>query len=498
MAEPAFTDPIAYDAQPYLPNPPALPTAGRHLVYLDVWDREVTHLEQPDLVESAVNVETSSRLQTVWQVRVLDDDAGTGTTCATPDEDVPGWPAVIAPSTGVLTTGTFEVAPVDDPCELPPTGGYRGLENQLYRVEIHDPGQPGGRRHLQMVARERQRRQPRRQHDLGRRARARDPRPRRRAVVQDRRLGRDHRRPPRVRAGTPARCAGSPSPGRRAASSSPPALPADMLPGSFPDSAFPQARNLRVRRWDQAGQIFRTDASGTPVAGAGPRRAALDRRDRRARRHDDAAAGARRHRHLRHDRARGLPCRRLLGVCRAHRRRLGRAARPRRRRAASTTTSRASGSGMWVRAPSADCRHPWPPPAGEGHDCSCTACVTAEIHASGSFTIQDAVNQAGRDRRHRLHRPGPVCARASRCGSPAPGRCASAGRGRRPCSWPAAGAIAIAHSIGIAVENLAILRSPRGPAISVRNAIGPVAPPAGDRGCRRCRQAAPRPSRCKA
>ena len=57
---------------------------------------------------------------------------------------MPGWSALIAPSTGVLTTGTFEVAPVDDPCELPPTGGYRGLENQLYRVEIHDPGQPGG------------------------------------------------------------------------------------------------------------------------------------------------------------------------------------------------------------------------------------------------------------------------------------------------------------------------------------------------------------------
>jgi hypothetical protein len=29
-----------------------------------------------------------------------------------------------------------------------------------------------------------------------------------------------------------------------------------------------------------------------------------------------------------------------------------------------------------------DCRHPWPPPAGEG-DCSCTACVTAASHASG-------------------------------------------------------------------------------------------------------------------
>src|SRR5690349_2916049 len=38
MAEPRFTDDVAYIAQPYLPSPPALPQAGRHLVYLDVWD----------------------------------------------------------------------------------------------------------------------------------------------------------------------------------------------------------------------------------------------------------------------------------------------------------------------------------------------------------------------------------------------------------------------------------------------------------------------------
>ena len=72
-------------------TPPALPTAGRHLVYLDVWNREVTHLERPDLVESAVGVETSSRLQTVWQVRVLDRRCRRRPTCASPDDDVPGW-----------------------------------------------------------------------------------------------------------------------------------------------------------------------------------------------------------------------------------------------------------------------------------------------------------------------------------------------------------------------------------------------------------------------
>ena len=139
----ASLSPSLYSAQPYLPKAPPLPRAGRHLLYLKVWTREVTHLENPGLIESAVGVETSSRLQTVWQVRLLADEAGRGTTCASPDAEVPGWLDVIAPSTGRLTTGTYDVSAVADPCELPPTGGYRGLENQLYRVEIHDPGQPG-------------------------------------------------------------------------------------------------------------------------------------------------------------------------------------------------------------------------------------------------------------------------------------------------------------------------------------------------------------------
>ncbi len=52
MGEERFTDPVPYEAQPYLPNPPPLPRAGRHLVYLDVWNREVTQLENPDLVET--------------------------------------------------------------------------------------------------------------------------------------------------------------------------------------------------------------------------------------------------------------------------------------------------------------------------------------------------------------------------------------------------------------------------------------------------------------
>jgi hypothetical protein len=121
LAEARGADPLRYDQQPYLPQPPALPTAGRHLVYLDVWQREVTHIERPELVEIAVGVETSSRVQTAWQVRVLAPEAGNAT-CASPDADVAGWAALIAPSDGRLSTGTFEVPPLDDPCELPPSG----------------------------------------------------------------------------------------------------------------------------------------------------------------------------------------------------------------------------------------------------------------------------------------------------------------------------------------------------------------------------------------
>ena len=62
-----------------------------------------------------------------------------------------------------------------------------------------------------MVARQRQRRQPRRQHRSRRRARARLARARRRAALQHRRLGGDHRRRARVRAGGRARSAASPS-----------------------------------------------------------------------------------------------------------------------------------------------------------------------------------------------------------------------------------------------------------------------------------------------
>lgn len=134
--------PVDYTAQPYLPNAPALPESpGPHLVYLDVWQREVGYLQDPGLVESAVGVDSTGRLQTIWQVKLLDDVGDS--TCATEDADVPNWTDTIRPSGARLSTTTGPVAEPPNPCQVPPGAGYTGLENQLYRIEIHTPGPAG-------------------------------------------------------------------------------------------------------------------------------------------------------------------------------------------------------------------------------------------------------------------------------------------------------------------------------------------------------------------
>jgi len=127
-------NPLDFTKQPYLPGA-IVPTGnGAYLLYLDVWTREVTYLEDPHLIDIAVGVDTTGRLQTVWQVKYMANTGGW--TCATPDSQIP-YPGQ---STGVLTT---DVVPGSGtgPCCLTSGSGYTGLENQFYRVEIHQGGQ---------------------------------------------------------------------------------------------------------------------------------------------------------------------------------------------------------------------------------------------------------------------------------------------------------------------------------------------------------------------
>lgn len=143
LAEQRGTAPTPYVSQPHMPEPPALPAGGPHLVYLKAWQRELTAIEDPALVEKALGVDTTTRLQTVWQAKLL-PNVGAGVTCATDLEDVPGFLDTEPPAAGRLTTGSADVAAEPDPCLVPPSGGYKGLENQLYRVEVHAPGDLAG------------------------------------------------------------------------------------------------------------------------------------------------------------------------------------------------------------------------------------------------------------------------------------------------------------------------------------------------------------------
>jgi hypothetical protein len=122
-------NPLSYLNQPFYPLPPPLPTSGEAIVYLDVWEREVTYIEDPEILEKALGgPDTATRTQTVWQVKVEGvDNATCGATLP-------------AASGGRLSSRGIAPPPADDPCIISPSGGFRGLENRLYRVEIHTEG----------------------------------------------------------------------------------------------------------------------------------------------------------------------------------------------------------------------------------------------------------------------------------------------------------------------------------------------------------------------
>src|SRR5947209_1867175 len=203
--------------------------ATEGIVYLDVWKRHITFREDGLILEKALGEpDTTTRIQTVWQVRVLpmapgrnkdrlaelakrnkalkaqlkqtktvqasfkneivalkgqldalpatapgraaleaavEELTAQAATAAEAEgklagelevvterarrlaraapltcDDLPDLPRL---STGQLTARTQAPSNQNDPCLAPPGTGYRRLENQLYRVEVHEPGAQG-------------------------------------------------------------------------------------------------------------------------------------------------------------------------------------------------------------------------------------------------------------------------------------------------------------------------------------------------------------------
>lgn len=131
-----FADDPWYSNLKLSPEPPTLASTDEATIYLDVWEREVTYIEDADLLETALGgPDTATRTQVVWQIKVRKREKND----PPPACDSPLPP----PSAGQLSTRAVAPPPSTDPCVLPPTGNYRGLENRFYRVEIHDGGPLG-------------------------------------------------------------------------------------------------------------------------------------------------------------------------------------------------------------------------------------------------------------------------------------------------------------------------------------------------------------------
>jgi len=142
-----------YDAQPYLAVAGDDPLAGElgsrlagrsFRLYVDVWEHHVSSIADLLIRETALNgPDTAARSRVVWQLRAVEigeDETGEGDTAGLCSLDGLGLAALGA---GRLAACVDPDREEESPCVLSPEARYRGAENQLYRVEIHQGGPRG-------------------------------------------------------------------------------------------------------------------------------------------------------------------------------------------------------------------------------------------------------------------------------------------------------------------------------------------------------------------
>jgi hypothetical protein len=138
---------VTYTGQPFLPHAAPMKSNGRpNLVYLDVSERHITHLQDPAIAEVALGgADTTTRAKLIWQVRTLELPEHIHT-CKELKEY---WPDLVYQFRSRHRAYLRAMAKMPADQESPeaslcgPEASYRGAENRLYRVEIHSPGYIG-------------------------------------------------------------------------------------------------------------------------------------------------------------------------------------------------------------------------------------------------------------------------------------------------------------------------------------------------------------------
>jgi Family of unknown function (DUF6519) len=113
-----------YLTQPAQPDPIA---PGNYNATLDVWEQEITYAQDDSIREIALNgAETCARSKLMWQVRLVSTKIDN--------------PAFVLAATASIKAVAKQTTGSQDPCTISASARYRGAQNQLYRVEIHDAG----------------------------------------------------------------------------------------------------------------------------------------------------------------------------------------------------------------------------------------------------------------------------------------------------------------------------------------------------------------------
>jgi hypothetical protein len=131
------------------------------LIFLDVWERHITHVEDEEKDKSNPSIrevalggpDTATRSKVVWQVKVVEKLPDRSNIPSERPQNYRGWDDWAVnywldqfqrTNRGQLRARAKTNSDENtDPCITSPDARYRGAENQLYRVEIHNGGTAG-------------------------------------------------------------------------------------------------------------------------------------------------------------------------------------------------------------------------------------------------------------------------------------------------------------------------------------------------------------------